>query len=108
MNPKTDKLRIDRDVYVNRCYVAMGNFSKVISTIDDQAPTALLSVKLLATYLSQPSQKDMVLMTLNDWLSDPNCGGDNTLKLVAGMIYLNQGEIKEALKVLSSKATLEL
>lgn len=80
----------------------------MIANIDDQAPTALLSVKLLATYLSQPAQKDMVLMTLNDWLSDPNCGGDTTLKLIAGMIYLHQGEMKEALKVLSSRATLEL
>lgn len=127
MKPTTDKLKIDLDVYVNRCHIAMGDYrcvlkqtlllkmkmifvfsSKVISGIKEQAPTALQAVKLLATFLSQSEQKDMVLMTLNDWLNDPNSGQDHTLKLVAGIIYLNQGEIKDALKTLKNNPTLEM
>lgn len=104
----SERLKIDRDVYVYRSYVALNNYKKVISSIEDNSPTDLLAVKLYATYLSSPGQKDMVLMTLKDWLNDEVSGENNTLKLIAGQIYLNEGEIKEALKILHSDATLEM
>lgn len=108
ISPQSDRLRIDRDVFVNRCHIAMNNYSKVMKDIGEGSSTDLLAVKLYATYLANPGQKDMVLMTLNDWLGDEVSGESNTLKLIAGMIYLAQGEIKDALRVLNSDATLEM
>mmetsp|Transcript_14086 Transcript_14086/g.17462 ORF Transcript_14086/g.17462 Transcript_14086/m.17462 type:complete len:297 (+) Transcript_14086:126-1016(+) len=108
MSPSSERLRIDRDVFVYRSHIALNNYSKVLSDIGENSPTDLLAVKLYATFLNNPGQKDMVLMTLNDWLGDEVSGGNNTLKLIAGQIYLQLGEIKEALKIIRSDATLEM
>lgn len=45
----------------------------MVNEIKDDAgtPVSLQAVKLLARYLSEPSQKEIVLLTLNEWLTQP-------------------------------------
>jgi hypothetical protein len=47
-------------------------------------------------------------MTLKEWLTDSSTGNNPTLQTVAGMVYLEIGELEEAAKVLHSGTTLEM
>jgi len=52
--------------------------------------------------------KDMVLMTLKEWLTDSSTANNPVLQTVAGIIYLELNELEEAAKVLHSGTTLEM
>ena len=76
--------------------------------IKDDAQTALQAVKLLATYKSKPDMKDMVLMTIKEWLADASTANNPVLQTVAGIIYLELGELEEAARVVHAGTTLEM
>lgn len=71
----------------------------VQSEIGDDAPTALQAVKLLATYRSHKEMRDTVKANLTSWLADSETGNNPTLQLVAGIIYMEEGDLEEAAKV---------
>jgi coatomer protein complex subunit epsilon len=98
----------DRDVIVYRSYIALGQFDVVQSEIGDNAPTALQAVKLLSTYMSNKDMREIVVVTLKEWLADAETGNNPTLLLVAGIIYMEMGELEEAAKVLHAGTTLEM
>ena len=58
--------------------------------------------------LSLQDMKDMVLMTLKEWLTDSSTANNPVLQTVAGIIYLELNELEEAAKVLHSGTTLEM
>ena len=84
---------------VYRSYIELGQHDVVQSEIGDDAPTALQAVKLLATYRSQKDMRDTVKANLTSWLSDSETGNNPTLQLVAGIIYMEEGDFEEAAKV---------
>ncbi|KAK3287932.1 hypothetical protein CYMTET_4570 [Cymbomonas tetramitiformis] len=94
----SDTETTERDCFVYRSYIAMGSYELVISEISEDAPTALQSVKLLATYLSDETQKETVVATLNEWLADPVCANNATLLLMAATVFAHEGNLNEALK----------
>lgn len=98
----------ERDVIVYRSYIELGQHDVVQSEIGDDAPTALQAVKLLATYRSQKEMRDTVKANLTSWLSDSETGNNPTLQLVAGIIYMEEGDFEEAAKVVHSGTTLEM
>mmetsp|Transcript_22423 Transcript_22423/g.52971 ORF Transcript_22423/g.52971 Transcript_22423/m.52971 type:complete len:297 (+) Transcript_22423:151-1041(+) len=98
----------DRDVIVYRSYIALGEFDVVQSEIGEDAQTALQAVKLLATYLSGEDNKEIAMVTLKEWLSDPQTQNNPTLQLVAGIIYIDRSDLEEAAKVLHAGTTLEM
>jgi hypothetical protein len=52
--------------------------------------------------------QDAVLSTLTEWLADTACNRNPTVLLIAGIIYLHEGNPLDALKVCHGGATLEL
>jgi hypothetical protein len=88
-----------RVAQVYRSYIELGQHDVVQSEIGDDAPTALQAVKLLATYRSQKEMRDTVKANLTSWLSDSETGNNPTLQLVAGIIYMEEGDFEEAAKV---------
>jgi coatomer protein complex subunit epsilon len=66
MNRLSDDLKIEKETFVYRSYVALGQYSVVLDEVKDEptTPTGLRAVKLLASYLSDPSQKDASLQQL--------------------------------------------
>eukprot|EP00286_Rhodomonas_abbreviata_P023472 CAMPEP_0181310304 /NCGR_PEP_ID=MMETSP1101-20121128/12514_1 /TAXON_ID=46948 /ORGANISM="Rhodomonas abbreviata, Strain Caron Lab Isolate" /LENGTH=296 /DNA_ID=CAMNT_0023416923 /DNA_START=130 /DNA_END=1020 /DNA_ORIENTATION=+ len=98
----------DRDVIVYRSYIALGQYDVVQSEIGEDAQTALQAVKLLATYMSGEDMKEIAMVTLKEWLADPQSCNNPTLQLIAGTIYLDRGDLEEAAKVLHSGTTLEM
>ncbi|KAL1358965.1 hypothetical protein HN51_004188 [Arachis hypogaea] len=99
---------VERDSLVHRCYIALGQLQFVISEIDQNAPTPLQAVKLLALYFSGASQKESAISSLKEWLADPAIGNNPTLRLIAGTIFLHEQDFNEALKYTNAGGTMEL
>jgi hypothetical protein len=47
---------------------------------------------------------ETVIVNLKSWLTDPETANNPTLQLIAGIIYIDQGEYEEAAKVLHANA----
>ena len=110
-HPPTDGLRIERDAYVYRAYVALGNHGIVMDEITGDAPVALQAVRLLATFLGEEpgagGGRAAALATLSEWLNDPEKGGDPTLQLVGGQMFLADDNTTEALRAIRFASTVE-
>ncbi|EEY54897.1 coatomer subunit epsilon, putative [Phytophthora infestans T30-4] len=109
LNHVGEALRNERDVYVYRAQLALGNFPLVLQSIPDagNTPIALSAVKLWATYLSGQSDKEMIDLTLKEWLADPTSGENAHLLLIAGQIYAREGKLSDALSALTRGGSLE-
>ncbi|TMW64659.1 hypothetical protein Poli38472_011539 [Pythium oligandrum] len=108
LNHVRDALRHERDVYVYRAHLGLGNYGLVLESIPDAAttPIALSAIKLWATYLNG-GDKEMIELTLKEWLADHTSGENPHLLLVAGMIFSREGKLSDALSVLTKGNTLE-
>lgn len=99
--------KLERDVFMYRAYVAQQKYSVVLDEISSVASPELLAVKMLAQYLSNPTDKDQVLKQLEDKLSG-NIDVENTvLPLIAASIYYHEENYDSALRVLHSAESLE-
>lgn len=109
LNRLSEPLRIEAKEFVFRSYIAMGQANIVLDEIKDApgTPVSLQAVKLLARYISDSSSKEMVLMTLGEWLGDPTSAGNSTLQLIASIIYMHENNLKEALKAVRHGTTME-
>lgn len=104
-----DSLRSERDFYVFRAHLGLGNFAHVLSSIPEggATPIALSAVKLLAAVLSGSGDAEMVELTLKEWLADPVSGENAQLLLVAGMVFARAGKFSDALSALTKGGSLE-
>lgn len=97
---KADALKVERDVFMYRAYIAMGQYDAVFAGIKDEpsTPVALQAVKLLATYLSAaPKARGVALLQLEDWMADPAAAANPVLQYVAGTMHMHQGDVAGAL-----------
>ncbi|KAK6916904.1 hypothetical protein RJ641_017655 [Dillenia turbinata] len=99
---------LERDSLVFRSYIALGSYQLVISEIDSNAPTPLQAVKFLALYLSDPTQKDLTITNLREWLGDAALANNPILRLVAGIVFMHEQDYNEALKYTHAGGTMEL
>lgn len=104
-----DALRHERDVYVFRAHLGLGNYAHVLQSIPDTGatPIALSAIKLLATFLSGTGDAEMIELTLKEWLADPTSGENPHLLLVAGMIFARARKFSDALSALTKGGSLE-
>jgi len=98
---------VERDIFLYRAYIELGQAEVAVAQIDGSAPMALQAVKLLAQVRSQPETKDQVLETVSDWLSDPAYGSNVMLATISGEIFYLAEKYEEALKCCSSASSLE-
>lgn len=106
----SEALKVEAKEFVYRAYVALGQYNIVLGEIKDgpEVPTSLRAVKMLARYLASPQDKDVVVKSLGEWLTaGQSTGSTATLQLVAAMVYLHQGDAKEALRCVHLGATME-
>jgi len=96
-----------RDVYIYRSYIVQKNYKFVLAEIKDNAPTPLQAVKLLATYLSSPDNKEISLVTLKEWMSDGAVASNPVLQVVAATIYYDQENYEEAMRCVYQSNSLE-
>jgi len=106
ISPSAEKVALERDCFVYRSLIALGNYNLVLDEIKDSAPTELQAVKLLASYM-RGDDRDLSLETLKQWLTDDNSANNPMLKLIAGIIYCAERNYDDALRVLHQSNILE-
>eukprot|EP01088_Endostelium_zonatum_P018063 TRINITY_DN5648_c0_g1_i2.p1 TRINITY_DN5648_c0_g1~~TRINITY_DN5648_c0_g1_i2.p1 ORF type:complete len:324 (+),score=80.69 TRINITY_DN5648_c0_g1_i2:57-1028(+) len=96
LNVKSDALRLEKDVFVYRAYIARGDYSTVIESVSDSSEPSLLAVKALAQYFSS-SDKTSAIESLTQLTSS----ADPTVLLLAAIMFTNEREFEKALGLLS-------
>mmetsp|Transcript_9537 Transcript_9537/g.27005 ORF Transcript_9537/g.27005 Transcript_9537/m.27005 type:complete len:296 (+) Transcript_9537:92-979(+) len=109
VKPKTDRETIDRDVFLYRSLIGQGKGAEVIEKVGAAGSTStdVQVVNLLATFVTQPAQREAVQETLAEWLTDENIKDNKVLQLIAATVFFRAGDTKEALKALRAPSDLE-
>ena len=110
INPKSlsEYNKLQRDLYMYRSYIAKGNYKFVLTEIDDSATIPLLVVKLLASYLATPENKEEALTKLKKWLSEGIIGNDSKiLQVIGATIYYHEENYEEAMRCVYQSDSLE-
>lgn len=113
---KDSNLLKEKEELVYRSYLALGQYNIILDEIKDTPSTSygLKGIKLLATYLSNPSSKDAVISTVNDLLLEANTAitatGNsslNTLAIISSILHMHDDNVKEAMKCVHKAANME-
>ena len=65
------------------------------------------AVRLLATYFAKEDARDVVLVTLKQWLQDTNMAGNFVLQIIGGTIFYLEENYEEAMRCVYQTAVLE-
>lgn len=94
-------LQLEKDVYMYRSYIAQKKFGVVFDDIPSNASDELKYVRLLAEFLSNESQQDAIVQTLDSQMGSLNVTNPLVLLVIAN-IYVCAENYETALKVLYS------
>ena len=61
----------------------------------------------MAKFLEDPSNGELVLLQLNEWLSDLSASGSKTLQTITATIYTLTDNINEAFRILGEGSSAE-
>lgn len=104
----SDEARTACNFFMYRAYVEQAQYRMVLDEVRHDAPVALQAVKAFASYMSgSRDAKDMVLVQLKEWLSGGGAASDPHLRLMAAVIYTQEKDYKEALKLIHQTPDLE-
>jgi len=101
------ELKVARDYFVYRSYIALKKFSVVMSEINSGAPAELQPLRMLAEYFSQPNKRESIVLKLDEEISSILDVSNYVFLLVAATIYYNEASFETALKVLHQSDNLE-
>jgi len=113
---KDSNLLKEKEELVYRSYLALGQYNIILDEIKDTPTTSygLKGIKLLATYLTNPSSKDTIIATVSSLLVEANMAvtatGNsslNTLATIAAILHMHDDNVKEAIKCVHKAANLE-
>merc|ERR1711928_112268 len=104
---QSPELKIARDYFVYRSYIALKKFSVVMNEINSGSPIELQPLRMLAEYFSQPSKRESIVVKLDEEISGNVDASNYVFLLVAATIYYNEASFETALKVLHQSDNLE-
>jgi coatomer subunit epsilon len=97
----------EKEELVYRCYLGLGQYHIIINEVKSTAAVGQNAIKLLATYLQDPSSAEIVTLQLQEWLGDAALCSNKTLQTIAALICLNEDSAKEACKAIKTGANME-
>lgn len=100
-------LKLERDVFVYRAYIALKKYGVVINEIHGASPQELQPLKQLAEYFSQPTKRESIVLKLDQQVSGNLDVNNCVFLLVAASIYYNESSYETVLKVLHQSDHLE-
>ncbi|KAL3936053.1 MAG: hypothetical protein SGBAC_008550 [Bacillariaceae sp.] len=101
--PMSPALKAEREEFSLRCYLALGQYDKVISASPDTQ--GIKALQLAAQYESSASEaKPAIVQQLQTMLGD---GVSASVQLTAAHVFLMEGMKKEALQCVHQGATME-
>ncbi|KAF0770888.1 coatomer subunit epsilon [Aphis craccivora] len=104
--PNYGNLRLQRDIFMYRAYLAQKKYSIVIAEIKANSPPELKPFKLLAEYLQNPDNRSSILKALEQELENMY-EINHSLVIVATTIYNHEHNYESALRVLKNDDSLE-
>lgn len=104
--PNYGNLRLQRDIFMYRAYLAQKKYGIVLAEIKTSSPAELKPFKLLAEYLQTPSNRNSILKTLEQDLENMY-EINHSLVIVATTIYNHEHNYESALRVLKNDDTFE-
>jgi len=109
VNVSSPDVRVECDYYRFRACIAQGQGRLVLEEVGNDAPVALAAAKTLAVYTDGTREsKDMCLMQLKEWLSDPAALNNSALIQTAAVMFSQEGDFKEMLKYTHQSTHLEI
>ena len=121
--PKSEALRVEKEVLVARALIGQGGAGKVIAGIREDAPPPLQAVKLFAQLSLAPSgapARAALLASLDALVEAAESAASGTastplavaaaplVQAVAATAYIAEGALERALRAVRSEATMEL
>ncbi|CAG9461192.1 unnamed protein product [Pedinophyceae sp. YPF-701] len=103
----TEQQREERDLFVLRAKVGLGQYDEVAASVDDDSPLAYSAVKKLAEFLSSSSARQGILSQLKEWSTDPACQANSAAMAIAGQVFLAGNEPADALRCCHAGQDLE-
>lgn len=117
LNRLPNALAIEKDEFVYRCYLALGQYNILQSEIKDSesTPIGLRCVKLLGQYVvanntsneASAAEREGLMSTLREMGANSAVASHRTYLLVAATMHLYEGGTKEALRYIDSSASIE-
>jgi len=106
-----ERLRDERDEFVFRSYIAMGQPGVVLNELSRQSKISpgLQVVKILAQYFANPNSRQSIVASLNDLLqsNDPSVTNNPNIHLIASIIFQHEGNTNDAIRVIYHGLTME-
>nr|CAG4634949.1 EOG090X0A8E [Alona affinis] len=101
------EVKLERDVYVYRAYIALKKYGVVMGEINSASPVELQPLKTLAEYFAHPAKREAIVLKLDQQVSGNIDSNNHVFLLVAATIFYNEASFETALKVLHQSDHLE-
>lgn len=57
--------------------------------------------------MNNPSTKEIAILQMKEWLTDPTAANSKTLRIMAATLFMHDDNCKEAMKAISSCSNME-
>ena len=113
MSKLSNALTIERDEYVYRSYLCLGQYNILQNEIKDNAPHGLQAIKLLCNYICNQnadnnSDNENIIGALHKLLTTPSSNQSTGLYYAVATIKLYENNLKEALGLVKNSPSIEL
>jgi len=103
----SDNDKLERDVFLYRSYIAQGNYRVVLDEINESAPISLKAVKLLALFFHKPEDRDNIITTLKNLMSDGVSATSPILQIITATVLFHRQSYEEAMRCIHQSTSLE-
>ncbi|KAJ8030032.1 Coatomer subunit epsilon [Holothuria leucospilota] len=107
LKPSTADLKLTKDVFMYRAYLAGRKYGVVLDEIKPSSPPELQAVRMFADYLASPDKRSQVLKDLDKKMSSSVDVNNDTFLLMAASIYYHEENFDAALRCLHQSDSLE-
>lgn len=107
LKPSTSELKLAKDIFMYRAYVAGRKYGVVLDEIKSSSPPQLQAVRMFADYLASSDRRSDVLKDLDKKMSSSVGVDDDTFLLMAASIYYHEENYDAALRCLHQSDSLE-
>lgn len=98
------ELRREKEFFHFRALLGLGQYGRILQGVGPQSTPGLQGVKLLASFLSQPDNREVIVLQMQEFLGSSK---DSELRLMGGMLFLHAERIEDALVTLQNEMSLE-
>eukprot|EP00300_Choanocystis_sp_HF-7_P006753 c14889_g1_i2.p2 GENE.c14889_g1_i2~~c14889_g1_i2.p2 ORF type:complete len:317 (+),score=76.94 c14889_g1_i2:49-951(+) len=103
----SDDLKSEMNTLVYRAHLAKGNGAVVLREIKPTASLSLLAVRQLAVATQNTSMRAGAVEQAQKWLADSIASTNKTVRLVSALLFAQNDNVADALKVLHGSTDLE-